>query len=110
MEAAAAAVTTIDKDIQLLTVCPFRPYACTVVSLTPFALHHHHLAAAAITTLLLLLLLPLLLLLLLLPGAGPMLAVAFQAHAGQAATKNWKRSIKVQVDGALKVNWWLPAC
>ena len=41
----------------------------------------------------------LLLLLLLLPcaGAGRMLAVAFQAHAGQAATKNWKRSIKVQV-------------
>jgi hypothetical protein len=26
-----------------------------------------------------------------------MLAVAFQTHGGQAAVKNWKRSIKVQV-------------
>jgi hypothetical protein len=38
-----------------------------------------------------------------------MLAVAFQAHGGQAAVKNWKRSIKVEVENGLRcsIGYWL---
>jgi hypothetical protein len=38
-----------------------------------------------------------------------MLAVAFQAHGGQASVKNWKRSIKVDVEGGLRcsIGYWL---
>jgi hypothetical protein len=51
----------------------------------------------------------LLLLLLSCAGRGAMLAVAFQAHGGQAAVKNWKRSIKVEAEDGLRcsIGYWL---